>query len=145
MQNRTTTTTTTKRLATVTALGIGLGVLAAAPAAADAPHTVVESSTFTDINPCTGDEHDITINVEAREHRAHSNNFVVNVKRTGSTSDGYVMRGSESQQWNDNAAHINFTDIWRNDEGSMFKAHLNVKLKPEGPQVENFSLRCVKP
>ena len=142
MQNR---TTIAKRLATATALSIGLGALVAAPAAAEAPHTVVDSWTVTDINPCTGDDIDITINVEAREHRAHSNNYVVNVKRTGSTSDGYVMRGSESQQWNDNAAHINYTDIWRNDEGSMFKVQLNVKLKPEGPQVENFSLRCVKP
>ena len=138
-------TTKIRRLAAATVLSIGLGAAAASPVAADPPTTIVDSWTFTDINPCTGDEHDLTINVEAREHRGHSNNFVVNVERTGSTSDGYVMRGSESQQWNDNAAHINLTDTWRNDEGSMFKAQLNVKLKPEGPQVENFRLRCVRP
>ena len=138
-----------RRIATATALslGLGLGALGATPAAADGPVEFSDSFTFPDVNPCTDEDIQVTIDVDVREHRGHRNNFVVHVKRTGTTSDGYVMdHGVENFQVNNNVARGKFTDIWRNDHGSMWKvSHVFVAKRVGGLQVEQSTFECVKP
>ena len=121
---------------------VGLGTV---PAAADAPARFSDSVTFTAVNPCTGQEHDITLNFEIAEHQ-HRNNFVVHSSRTGETSDGYVMKhGSESFVDNGNVARGAFTDNWRSSDGSKFKAQgvFVFDITNEELRVDRFSLRCI--
>ena len=67
----TTTTTHTKigrRAAVGLAAALGVIGLAATPAAADAPVEFSVTDNFPAVNPCTGAEHDVTLNLEIREH-----------------------------------------------------------------------------
>ena len=69
-------------LATVTVL-IGL---VAAPAAADPPTEAPFEANFSDIDPCTGLEMDITVMGTFFDHLGHDNNFVCRIgERTGFT------------------------------------------------------------
>lgn len=127
----------------------------AAPASADSPEPFPDTVTFPAENPCTGQIHEVTINVMVRIHE-HQNNFVIKVDRTGTTSDGFVMRsGTETQHYNpvSQTAGAHFKDFWTNPEtGQKFhvRGNSNVVLGngPDAPptevKVDNFSLRCVR-
>ena len=69
-----------KLLTTMAALAM-LMTITAVPALADRPFTFTDSSTFVDIDPCTGHDDEITIDVEVSIHE-HRNNFVVHVARS---------------------------------------------------------------
>ena len=57
---------------------------AAPPVLADKPVTFTDSVTFTDVNPCTGVDHELTIEFVVSIHE-HQNNFVVHLDRSGTT------------------------------------------------------------
>jgi len=117
----------------------------ATPAGADRPVEFTDSTTFTDTNPCSGLEFEVTINFEIRLH-VHGDNFVVHVKETGTTDDGYVMdHGVLTQVFNGNIFRQTFTDNWHRADGSKFKAQGNFvdNLNTGEVQVDNFSLRCI--
>lgn len=82
-----------------------------------------------------------------RIHEQHPNNFVVNVSRSGSASDGSAML-SRTESFNENArgfrAHLN--DVWRNpNNGDRFQAIgvLVVKFDDGEPKVDTSRLRCL--
>jgi hypothetical protein len=121
---------------------VGLGTT---PVAADAPIEFDDGDTFTDVNPCTGGDMMVTINVDVKVHE-HRNNFVAHVSKTGSTDDGYIMNhGSESQVGNKNVFRASFTDNWTNADGSKFKAQgtFVVDIETDTVRVDRFRLRCV--
>lgn len=116
-------------------------------ASADPPVVFEESFTFSGVNPCTGEPHDISIDLEVRLHPDHQNNLVVNLSRSGTTSDGAIML-SGTESFNENAiglrAHLN--DVWHNPEtGDRFQALglLVVKFDPHEHKVDKFRLRCL--
>lgn len=137
-------------VATLLATAFGYGT-----AAADNPEPFEDSVTFPDINPCTGEEFFVTLNFSVREH-FHTNNFVANVRRTGTTSDGFVMRtGTETVHFNQKSelAGSQFKDFWTNPEtGQKFHVRGNSTVvlgngpfaPPTEVRVDNFSLRCVR-
>ena len=137
---------TRAKVLAIIAMGLVLVGLAASPVAADAPTTFDDWLTFTDLDPCTGLPQTIAIYVEGRLHTDHQNNFVAHVKRTGITDAGYVMdHGVESYQENENVARGSFTDIWRHDDGSKFKAQgvFVFNIGTGEVLVDNFNLTCI--
>lgn len=143
-----TTTTSIRRLVTLAAAtAVGIVGFGAAPAAADAPTHGTVTNTFTATNPCTGDDHDITIAVEFSGHVGHGDRFVGQATRSGTTSDGYVMKnGRDAVQFNANVASGSLNDTWRRADGSMFKAQGHFVQKADGEiVVDTFRLRCITP
>ena len=128
-------------------LSVGLLGLSAGTASADRPFEVSFSDTFTDVNPCTGDEQEITINLVASIHE-HGDRQVVHVDRTGTTDDGYVMdHGVETFVFNGHVARGSFTDNWVDSNGSRFQAKGSFvdNLNKGELMVDRFRLRCIKP
>ena len=126
-------------------VAIAMLFMAAAPAAADAPIEIQDSFTFQDVNPCTGELHEITIHVDVSLH-LHADREVVSIARSGSTDDGYTMiAGTESFVFNGNVARAAFTDQWRGDDGSKFKAQgkFVYNLRKDALLVDEFSLTCI--
>ena len=120
-------------------------LFAAAPAVADAPISITDSSTFVDVNPCTEEPHEVTINFDVSLH-LHGDREVVSIARSGSTDDGYTMiAGAESFVFNGNVARGAFVDQWRNDDGSKFMVHGNFlfHIKKDELLVDRFRLTCI--
>ena len=146
----TTDTTTTKivgRLATM-AIAAGLGVvgLGVTPAAADAPAVRPFTVTFPDVNPCTGEEMEVTVTGEVREHLGHDGRYVARASTTGTTSDGYVMdHGRSNIVVNDNVVSSTLNDMWRDADGSRFQAQSHFLEKDGEFVVDGFRLRCITP
>lgn len=125
--------------------GAMLAVLIAAPAMADKPFTFSDSVTFPDVNPCTGLDDEITLDLVVSIHE-HQNNFVVHVDRSGSTSSGFTMiAGTENFVENNNAVSGAFVDQWRHPDGSKFIAqgHFAFNINQDKLLVDSFSLRCI--
>jgi len=137
-----------KKLAIMVAV-LAMTLMGFAPieASADAPIVFEDSSTFQDVQPCSGELIDITINVEVRLHPGHPNNFVVNLTRSGSTSDGSVtLSGTQSFNENNTGFRAHLNDIWVNPEtGERFQALgiIVVKFADEEAKVDSFRLRCL--
>ncbi len=143
-----------KKLSAVAA-ALAVSAFGAAPVSADNPEPFDDSFSFPDINPCTNELFFVTIDVVVSIH-FHKNNFVLNIERSGTTSDGFVMHnGVETQHFNtvNAVAGFQFKDMWVNPEtGQRFhvRGTSNVILGdgPDAPptevKVDNFSLRCVR-
>ena len=135
-----------RRLIKAMTVALVLVMLVAAPALADPPSTFTDSPPpFVDVNPCTGLDHDITLNFEVSIHE-HQNNFVVHVGRTGSTDDGYTMiGGTESFVANSGVERGTFVDQWRHPDGSKFMVHGSFvfNVNQLELQVDRFSLTCI--
>jgi hypothetical protein len=128
-------------------LSVGAVGVSAGTASADRPFEDSDVDIFTDENPCTGNEMEITINFVARVH-LHGDRVVVSVSRTGTTSDGYAMDHSvESFVVNGHVARGSFSDNWVNDDGSRFQAKGSFvdNLNKGELMVDRFRLRCIKP
>lgn len=140
-----------------------MGVLAllltsvlAVPAGADRPVPLpTETVTFPAENPCTGEIHLVTLIFENRLHE-HKNSASLITRRSGETSDGFVMQnGRQLQQINfvSTLGRSSFMDMWVNREtGARFKVSGTIVAElPDGPfgdpvniRVDNFTIRCVK-
>jgi hypothetical protein len=129
-------------LATVMVL-IGL---IAAPAAADPPTEAPFLAEFTDVDPCTGLEMDITVMGTFFDHIGHNNNFVGRIgERTGFTSSGYVLVGGHDNfRANKNGVSGTFKDVWRNpDNGDKIQATGRFLEVKGDVVIDRFDLRCV--
>lgn len=119
-----------------------LGVVAA-PALADGEFTFTDTDTFEDVNPCSGETITITIEFLVQIHE-HPDDFSVRVRRTGSTSDGFIMaHGSETFSAVDGVEQGEFMDPWNNPAtGDKFVAQGRF-LAIDGEVVfEDFRLEC---
>jgi hypothetical protein len=134
-----------RRLLVVAVTGAMLSTILAGSALADQPITFTDSETFTDVNPCTGLSHEITIDVAVSIHQ-HKNNEVVHVDRSGSTESGFTMiKGTESFVANINVVRGSFTDQWRHPDGSKFVAQGQFVFNINKLEllIDNFTLRCL--
>ncbi len=117
----------------------------AGPAAADKPERFEDSITFVALNPCTGLEHEVTINFDLAVHE-HGERNVVNIKRSGSTNDGYQMTPGSREHVTVNTKWIigSFRDKWSDGEGSSFRAQGRIKIDRETgePVRDEFDLFC---
>ena len=118
---------------------------AAGPAGADKPERFEDSVTFVDVNPCTGLDHEVTINFEIALHE-HGQRNVVNIKRSGSTDDGYQMTPGSREHVTVNDSWIigSFRDKWSDGDGSAFRAQGRIKIVRETgePIRDDFDLFC---
>ena len=130
------------------AVGVGamfITLTAASPVLADAPVSFTDSVTFTDVNPCTGEDHEVTIDFVVSVHE-HQNNFVVHLERSGTTDSGFTMiAGTESFVANANVERLALADQWRHPDGSKFVAQGQFLFNLNQGEVlaEHDSLRCL--
>jgi hypothetical protein len=124
------------RIATLVLVVAAVALAGAVPAQADPPDVRSFQDVFTDIDPCTGLEHTVTIDVVAYEpvfgttHATH----------TVTTSSGYVGRGVEIGVFHD--AFFTANDMLYNPAtGQRIHAHLVII----GERVADVSLTCVPP
>lgn len=123
-----------------------LVVLMAAPALADKPFTISDSETFTDVNPCSGLEHEITRDFTLTIHE-HRNNVVVQVDSTVVTDDGFEGSGHETFVDNGNIVTGTLNFVLDNPEtGAKFtvKGHFTFDIRNNELRVERFVFNCVK-
>lgn len=126
--------------------GVMLVGLMAAPAMADDPIIISDTIVFTDVNPCTGLEHEITrdFTVTIREH---GNNTVVQVDNSVVTDDGYEGTGHETTVISKNVATgtINYVvDKPDNSARYMVKIHFTFDANKGELRTERVAFNCVK-
>lgn len=131
-------------------LSLGLAALMVAaltPAAvADEPVLITDSDTFTDVNPCTGEEHEVTINFEFYDHEHENGAFVSPAVRSGTTDSGYVMQnGRDILVFTGNIVVAPFMDQWRHPDGSKFvvRGVFVGDFRDFQIRVDEFSARCI--
>ena len=101
---------------------------------------------FIDVDPCTGDLHEVTIFFDTFVHLGHPNNHVDRAILTGFTDSGYEMfAGSDMFLNNKNVFMNNFNDMWRHDDGRMFRSRGVIVLNFNTGEVHvaNFVVKCV--
>jgi hypothetical protein len=134
-----------RRLIQVITLAAVFMTALAAPAMADSPITFSDSRTFTDVNPCTGLEHEITLNFDVSIH-AHANNLVVTAQRSGSTDSGDTMiAGTETFVANTGGERATFVDQWRNPSGYKYMVRGNFMFNANTGelQFDTFGITCM--
>lgn len=123
-----------------------LVVLMAAPALADKPITISDSDTFTDVNPCSGLEHEVTIDFSITIHE-HRNNLVLQLDSSVVTDDGFEGSGHETFVDNGNIATSTLNFVLNNPEtGAKFtvKGHFTFDIRNDELRVDRFVFNCVK-
>lgn len=133
---------------TIAVFGMTLLLVAGlTPAAfADEPVLITDSDTFTDVNPCTGEGHEVTINFEFYDHEHENGAFVSPAVRSGTTDDGYVMQnGRDILVFTGNIVVAPFMDQWRHPDGSKFVARgvFVGDFRDFQIRVDTFSLECI--
>lgn len=116
-----------------------------APAIADPPTEGSFQAVFDDVDPCTGDLHEVTIFIDFFLHE-HPNNFVANEIRTGFTDSGYEMfAGDGNVTITTNIFKQAFKDMWRHDDGRMFLARgvFVLNFDTGEVQADNVALECI--
>ncbi len=119
------------------------------PLQADRPFLLFDDTvTFTDLDPCTGLEQEITIYLTGYLH-VHKNNFVLLVERSGESDAGYYMfSGVETQTFNtiNEVFKASFVDMWRTDDGRLWQVRENFVFDETtfDVRVANFMFRCLK-
>jgi hypothetical protein len=120
----------------------------AAPAAASDKVEETESFTdvFTDINPCTGELHAVTIHVEA-ELEFRSDEIRIEEERTGTTSTGFVLEDGEQELRFDgdfNILRAELKDEWEHPDGTSFTVEGRFRIDPDTGEVtkDSFSITC---
>ena len=118
-----------------------------APAMAAPPTEIpLGPNVISAVDPCTGDAHEVTIFFDTFVHFGHPNNFVDRAIRTGFTDSGYeLFAGNDMFLENNNVFRFKFKDMWRNDDGRMFRARgvVVINFNTGEVQVEKFAVECV--
>ncbi|MDX1510097.1 MAG: hypothetical protein R3249_02010 [Nitriliruptorales bacterium] len=126
---------------------VALGVLVfGAPAVADAPEEFVATSTFDDVNVCTGEPHTVMLTFVVHEHE-HRGNTVLTVKGSGETSDGYVGQSAETDVVKDgDFVLVRVRWMNSNDEtGGKYQVRHDFHLDVETGEIdEEIVVRCVR-
>ena len=121
-----------------------LALMVAGPAAADPrPIEISDTETFVDIDPCTGQVHEVTIAVTFFVHE-HGHVTVARGVRTLTTTAGYVGGGTSSFVLNGNVEVFRFTDLLADGSGNRIRASgVFVDLASGSLRVDKFSLTCL--
>ncbi len=127
------------------ALAVASLVLVLVPAAAaDPPAEFVVVDVFDDVDPCTGEVHEVTINAKFSVH-FHGERIVARGERTLSTSSGYLGRGTSSFVANGRVEVFRFADVLANASGDRIRATavFVLDLASETVRVDTFELTCI--
>lgn len=123
-----------------------LVTLMASPALADQPRVESEQVIFTDLNPCTGSDNEITIDFTIKIHE-HRNNFLLVIDSTVVTDDGFEGTGHETFVDNGNIVTSTLNFVIDNPEtGAKYtvKGHFTFDIRNEELRVDRFRFNCVK-
>jgi len=133
-----------RRTLTVLSLAAVFMALIAAPVSADEPEVFTDQVVFEALNPCSGELHTVTLNFLISIHE-HPDEFNVRVRRTGYTSDGYVMKwGKETFVASDGTEMGQFRDPWINPStGEKFRAEARFLAVDGEVLVDDFRLVCL--
>jgi len=147
-------------------LAVVLLIASGIPAAAKGPIEVITfSDQFTDVNPCTGMEHDISVDATLRIHEfelmdPERHHFNIRLLLDATTSDGFVGRAVATEVDNGGGLFGGeegtgmfkslFNGVLRNPEtGQKIRIHVNVTFVQvdSDPKVDtdNFVLTCLGP
>jgi hypothetical protein len=128
-------------LLTLAALGLAL----APPAAADPPTAMPFEVTFSDVNPCTGLMHEVTIAGTEFVH-SHDGRILIYSKRTITTDPTrFVGHGTDTFVVNGQVAKYTMTDILTNPDGDRIRARtvFVLDLSTETVRVDKFEVTCL--
>jgi hypothetical protein len=129
------------------ALGVaGLIVVGlASPAAADPPTVEYFSDTFEDVNPCTGEQHTVTIELAESQH-FHGDNFI-GIGTTTITTEptGFTGHGTTTFVVTQGAEVFRHVDILTDAAGNRIMASVVFVMDPATGdiRVEDGDLTCV--
>ncbi len=125
-----------------TALLIG----AMGPAIADKPTKFTfPPNVFDDVDPCTGETHEVSVFVDVFFHSGHKG-IIGRAVITGYTDSGYeLFAGNEIRLDSGNVIVLRGKDMWRADDGRMFEATRRFTLNQNQGEVkvQEWSLRCI--
>jgi hypothetical protein len=115
---------------------------AASAATADAPVVRHFQDVFVDINPCTGLEHTVTVDVTTYETNPGFSHATDSI----STSSGFIGRGEEAGVFHETIFELNHTLV-NPETGERIHAQLIVVTNPATGELEVFrqSLTCIPP
>lgn len=121
-----------------------LALVVTGPAAADRPIEVSDTDAFVDVDPCTGQVHEVTIAATFFVHE-HGHVTVARGVRTLTTTGGYLGRGTSSFVLNGNVEVFRFTDLLADGSGNRIRASgvFVVDLASNAIRVDKFSLTCL--
>jgi hypothetical protein len=134
-----------RRLLTRTLLAASLVLVLAPAAAADPPTVVSFEETFDDENPCTGQDHTVTVTGEFLEH-FHGERHVAHGELTITTTPtGFVGHGTTTNVENGQLVVFHQTEILSNDAGDRIRALVVVvlDLSTDTVRVERFDRTCL--
>lgn len=134
-----------RKLLVAAVAGAMFSTVLAGSALAGEPVTFTDSFTFADVNPCTGLNHELSIEVTGSIHQ-HGNTEVIHAHHTGSTDTGFTMlNGTDTLVANNNVERASFSDQWRHPDGSKFVAQGQFVFNFNKLEVlvDNFTLRCL--
>jgi hypothetical protein len=132
-----------RRLLVSTLVG-SLALATVAPAVADPATAVREVITFPDADPCTGETHEVTIDVTFLVH-FHDGVTVARGVRTLTTSSGYAGRGRSSYVENGRVEKFRFSDRVTDDSGNRIRASgvFVVDRSTGAVRVDKFDVTCL--
>jgi hypothetical protein len=119
----------------------------APPAAADPPTAMPFEVSFSDVNPCTGLPHTVTIAGTEFVH-SHDGRIVVSSRRTITTEPtGFVGHGAGAFLDNGQVFKFTSTDLLTNPAGDRIRARtvFLLDLSTETVRVDKFELTCLGP
>lgn len=136
-----------RRLTLLLSVVLLLGLMAA-PAAADPPVVFSFPDGFTGVDPCTGNDHEGTLEVTIYLHEGHDGDgsFRGRVDLTGTTDSGYVLIDNDFV-FGENAEGLfreQFEEIWYNAEnGDMYRFSGDATVTPDGLVMDSVENRCL--
>ena len=133
------------RLLISAVLAASLALALAGAAAADRPTAFLLSETvFDEVDPCTGQVHDVTIDATFYVHE-HGAVTAARGARTLSTTAGYAGRGTSSYVLNGNVELFRFTDVLADDLGNRIRASgvFLFDVRSGVVRLDTFVLTCV--
>lgn len=109
-----------KRLVTILSAAL-LAAAVAGPASAAPPNDFVWTNEHSEVDPCTGEEHDVIVTFNIHEVVTRTG-LVAAITAEFETSSGYIGRGTNTFRFNNNRISETFTHVLRNPEtGAMYR------------------------
>ena len=138
----------TKPLSMLAAIFVVLVSTAMVPALADRPTEFSFGPlVFNDSDPCTGEPFEASLFYDVFIHEGHPNNRVVRVLlSSGFTDTGFeAVNGHEVFINNGNVIMQQIKDVWRHDDGRMFrtKGTFVINLRQGEAKVFGIELLCI--
>lgn len=135
-----------KQLISASTVALGLVAMAGTVGAAG-PDEFTDTAAFVDVNPCTGQLHEVSITFQIRQH-LHRNNEVVTIVSSTATSEGHVGAGTQTLViTSDGQLRTTFNDMVEHPEtGEKFSVKGHQRIDTATGQIvrDRFEMRCIR-